>query len=29
MWWAPAMDNFKAYAFLQKSEERDGYAHWS
>ena len=25
MWWAPAMDNFKAYAFLQKSEEKDGY----
>jgi len=25
MWWAPAMDNFKAYAFLQKSEELDGY----
>ena len=26
MWWAPAMDNFKAYAFLQKSLEQDGYS---
>jgi len=25
MLWAPAMDNFKAYAFLQKSMETDGY----
>lgn len=25
MWHAPKMDNFKAYAFLQKKEERDGY----
>lgn len=25
MWWAPKMDNFKAYAFLQKTEEQDGY----
>ena len=28
MWWAPAMDNFKAYAFLQKSRESDGYNAW-
>ena len=26
MLWAPTMDNFKAYAFLQKSEERDAYS---
>jgi hypothetical protein len=25
MWWMPKMDNFKAYAFLQKSTEVDGY----
>ncbi len=25
MLWAPKMDNFKGYAFLQKSEERDAY----
>jgi len=26
MLWAPKMDNFKGYAFLQKSTERDAYA---
>ncbi|MFZ5798202.1 MAG: porin family protein [Desulfobulbaceae bacterium] len=29
MWWVPKMDNFKAYAFLQKSEEADGYVGWA
>ena len=29
MWWMPAMDNFKAYAFLQKNEEADGYVSWA
>jgi len=29
MWWMPKMDNFKAYAFLQKSEEADGYVGWA
>ncbi|MFA7454072.1 MAG: hypothetical protein WCZ10_06410 [Desulfobulbaceae bacterium] len=29
MLWAPAMDNFKAYAFLQKSTERDAYSVWA
>ncbi|MDD3619454.1 MAG: hypothetical protein RBR09_09910 [Desulfobulbaceae bacterium] len=29
MLWAPAMDNFKAYAFLQKSLEVDAYEYWA
>lgn len=29
MWWFPVMDNFKSYAFIQKSEEADGYSYWA
>jgi hypothetical protein len=29
MWRAPKIDNFKAYAFLQKSTERDAYDGWT